>query len=188
MKTETKSESGSPDPTVQGKDGETAGTESEQNVKNVCPGCGSPKLRFGSRDPCEGDYYWCNVCGFGPILFPLYHAMPVASIPNEQPCPQCLKGTMFLAVEDDGSLWYVCNNKCCMYEIEVKTLTDCARCPDLTKCGAHITGGTVQQCAEIIDAEESNRALQIVAQLKRKTTHDAITSIQRAHGLVGRGL
>ena len=141
MKTETKSESGSPDPGLQTKDGKTAGTESEQNVKNVCPGCGSPVLRFGSRDPCEGDYYWCNVCGFGPILFPLYHAMPVASIPNEQPCPQCLKGTMFLAVEDDGSLWYVCNNKYCKHDEEI---------PGSKKM-------------PVIDAETANAALQLRA-------------------------
>jgi hypothetical protein len=38
----------------------------------------------------------------------------------------------------------------------------------------------------VIDAEESNRALQVVAQLKRKRIHDEITGIQRAHGLVGR--
>ena len=37
MKTETKSECGSPDPTVQGKDGETAGTESEHGKLIVCP-------------------------------------------------------------------------------------------------------------------------------------------------------
>ena len=123
MSTKTQND-GSPDPSLQTKDGKTAGTESEQNVKNVCPECGSPVLRFGSRDPCEGDYYWCNVCGFGPILFPLYHAMPVTSIPNEQPCPQCLKGTMFLEVEDDGSLWYVCNNKCCKHDQEAHGIID----------------------------------------------------------------
>lgn len=43
--------------------------------RGVCPECGAP-LRFGSRDPCEGDYYWCSGCGDGPILFPLYHRMP----------------------------------------------------------------------------------------------------------------
>ncbi len=37
---------------------------------NICQDCGGP-LRFGSRDPCEGDYYWCRECGAGPVLFPL---------------------------------------------------------------------------------------------------------------------
>jgi hypothetical protein len=36
-----------------------------------CPVCGG-ELRFGSRDPCEGDWYWCIACGDGPISFPLY--------------------------------------------------------------------------------------------------------------------
>jgi hypothetical protein len=40
---------------------------------NVCPSCGSSDLRFGSRDPCEGDYYWCGKCGAGPILYPLHY-------------------------------------------------------------------------------------------------------------------
>jgi hypothetical protein len=26
---------------------------------------------------------------------------------------------MFLEVEDDGSLWYVCNNKCCKHDEEI---------------------------------------------------------------------
>ena len=56
------------------------GTQEHKKVidafgRGVCPGCGAP-LRFGSRDPCEGDYYWCSGCGDGPILFPLYHKMP----------------------------------------------------------------------------------------------------------------
>jgi len=50
-------------------------SDGTQENKNVCPTCGG-SLRFGSRDPCEGDYYWCSVCGEGPILFPLYHVMP----------------------------------------------------------------------------------------------------------------
>jgi hypothetical protein len=37
---------------------------------NHCPECGGP-LQFGSRDPCEGDYYWCHGCGAGPVRFPL---------------------------------------------------------------------------------------------------------------------
>lgn len=46
---------------------------SEEKGFDVCPTCGNPNIRFGSRDPCEGDYYWCNSCGEGPILFPLYY-------------------------------------------------------------------------------------------------------------------
>lgn len=42
-----------------------------QNLIEVCQDCGSSNLKFGSRDPCEGDYYWCDDCGNGPILFPL---------------------------------------------------------------------------------------------------------------------
>ena len=38
-----------------------------------CPECGG-KLLLGSVDPCEGDYYWCEVCGEGPFLFPLYYS------------------------------------------------------------------------------------------------------------------
>ena len=36
------------------------------------------------------------------------------------------------------------------------SLVDCAGCADLTKCGAHITGGPVKQCAPIIDADQMN--------------------------------
>jgi hypothetical protein len=32
---------------------------------------------------------------------------------------------------------------------EVKTLRDCAACPDVSRCDAHITGGTHRQCAPI---------------------------------------
>jgi hypothetical protein len=42
-------------------------TKSEQI--NVCQ-CGGA-LRFGSRDPLEGDYWWCSLCGAGPVLFPI---------------------------------------------------------------------------------------------------------------------
>ena len=48
----------------------------------------------------------------------------ITAIPNEQPCPRCLKGTMFLAVEDDGTLWYVCNNKCCKHDQEAHGIID----------------------------------------------------------------
>ena len=43
---------------------------SKSEHMNVCLDCGGP-LRFGSRDPCEGDYYWCYRCGAGPVLFPV---------------------------------------------------------------------------------------------------------------------
>ena len=105
MKTETKSECGSPDPSVQGKDGESAGTESEHGKLIVCP--------------------------------------PDAA------------------------------------------LRDCAGCRIMVACKADIRAYQAQTYG-IIDAEESNRALQIVAQLKQKRIHDEITSIQRGHGLVGR--
>ena len=59
-------------------------------------------------------------------------------IPNEIPCSRCLKGTMYLVTGDDGTLWYVCNNKCCMHEEEVTR------------------GGPVKQCAPIIDADQTN--------------------------------
>lgn len=53
------------------KQGDRTSTEqiSKSDQINVCPECGGP-LRFGSRDPCEGDYYWCQVCGAGPVCFP----------------------------------------------------------------------------------------------------------------------
>jgi len=74
---ETSEQNGSPLPRLEAKGKGTAVNESESKVKNVCPECGSP-LRFGSRVPCEGDYYWCSseVCGFGPARFPLHHVMP----------------------------------------------------------------------------------------------------------------
>ena len=44
--------------------------------------------------------------------------LSVSELPQEVPCTKCLKGTMKL-VEDEGTLWYVCNNKHCMLEEEV---------------------------------------------------------------------
>lgn len=44
------------------------------------------------------------------------------------------------------------------------------------------TAGT----GSVLDSEECNAALKLVAQLKQKRIHNEITSIQRAHGLVGR--
>jgi len=41
--------------------------------QDKCPECGSMDLRFGSRDPLEGDFYWCRTCKNGPILFPLMY-------------------------------------------------------------------------------------------------------------------
>jgi hypothetical protein len=53
-----------------------------------------------------------------------------------------------------------------------KTLSDCAQCPHLVNCDAHITGGIHRhqeepdRCAPIIDAEKSNEALLILAQIR----------------------
>lgn len=47
-----------------------------------------------------------------------------------------------------------------------KTLRDCARCDVVSRCDAHITGGSWhhrQGCRPIIDAEEANKALALVA-------------------------
>lgn len=42
-------------------------------IEDHCPECGSTYLQFGSRDPLEGDWYWCETCGCGPILYPLHY-------------------------------------------------------------------------------------------------------------------
>jgi hypothetical protein len=53
-----------------------------------------------------------------------------------------------------------------------KTLFDCAQCPHLVNCDAHITGGIHKHgeepacCAPIIDAEKSNNALQLLARIR----------------------
>ena len=73
---ETSEQNDSPLPRLEAKGKGTAGIDLESKAENVCPDCGSTKLRFGSRDPCEGDYYWCRSCGCGPIRFPLNHVMP----------------------------------------------------------------------------------------------------------------
>lgn len=44
--------------------------------RSVCPDCGCEDLRYGSTDPCEGSFFWCNSCGCGPIRFPLGHQLP----------------------------------------------------------------------------------------------------------------
>ena len=44
-----------------------------------CPECGGP-LRFGSRDLAEGDYFWCSVCGYGPIKYPLFGGPAIKQI------------------------------------------------------------------------------------------------------------
>jgi hypothetical protein len=46
-----------------------------------CPEC-QGELRFGSRDLAEGDYWWCSVCGYGPILFPLFGGPEIKQITN----------------------------------------------------------------------------------------------------------
>jgi hypothetical protein len=104
MKTETKSENGRPDPTVQGKDRETAGTESVLKVEKPC-------IRMHDVAVCiSRKGYLCLLHGSG--------------------CEPC---------DRDGNL------------LQVKTLADCARCLDVSKCDAHITGGTVKQCAPIVN-------------------------------------
>lgn len=62
-----------------------------------CPMCRSP-LVFGSRDPLEGDYYWCMNCGNGPISFPLYGGprpvpdpRPVAEVIDADMCNEGLR-------------------------------------------------------------------------------------------------
>lgn len=63
--------SGAGDQPLPGMETHTDANEvSKSENINVCQECGGP-LRFGSRDPCEGNYYWCRACGAGPILFPL---------------------------------------------------------------------------------------------------------------------
>lgn len=68
MEASTKIEGGSPSAV---ESAGTAGTVSVSGLREYCPECYSRDIRFGSRDPCEGDYYWCHSCGYGPILFPL---------------------------------------------------------------------------------------------------------------------
>ena len=99
----------------------------ETKTLSQCPECHGD-LRYGSRDLAEGDYYWCSVCGYGPIKYPLFSGPAI------------------------------------------KPITD------------------VRELLGIIDADRANEALQVVSQLKRRATHNAITDIQRAHGLVGRGV
>lgn len=81
METATQKTDGSPNPMPENVgNGETASKESEPLLKNVCPTCGSIALVFGSRDPAEGDYYWCEACGQGPILFsPFFTETPKAN-------------------------------------------------------------------------------------------------------------
>jgi hypothetical protein len=46
---------------------------------NDCPECHG-KLKYGSRDLAEADYWWCSVCGYGPIKYPLFGGPEVAQI------------------------------------------------------------------------------------------------------------
>ena len=73
MEAARKTEIGSPNQCAGNVGRESAGIVSEPQEKTVCPECGSANLVFGSRDPCEGDWYWCEDCGNGPILFPLHY-------------------------------------------------------------------------------------------------------------------
>jgi hypothetical protein len=54
---------------------------SANKILSACPECYG-ELRFGSRDPCEGDYWFCSVCGYGPILFPLFGGPVIKQITN----------------------------------------------------------------------------------------------------------
>ncbi len=54
-------------------------SKSEPISISECPECGGP-LRFGSRDLAEGDYWWCSVCGYGPIKFSLFCGPPVKQV------------------------------------------------------------------------------------------------------------
>jgi len=103
----------------------------------ACPECGSIALVFGSRDPCEGDAYWCEKCDCGPIWFPLNHSEDIGTVLLREKAVSEVRNTRI-------------------------------------------------RCRPIIDAEQANEALRLVADLKRVKTHEAILSIQRAHGLVGR--
>jgi hypothetical protein len=82
-------ERGGPSPGLVARGTESAEQISKSEHINVCPDCGG-SLRFGSRDPCEGDYYWCRVCGAGPILFPIGEG-PRNPAPRVlcDPCPSC---------------------------------------------------------------------------------------------------
>jgi hypothetical protein len=46
---------------------------------SVCPEC-QGVLKFGSRDPCEGDLWWCSACGYGPITYPLFGGPAIKQI------------------------------------------------------------------------------------------------------------
>jgi hypothetical protein len=60
--------------------------------QDKCPECGSMDIRFGSRNPCEGDYYACRSCGYGPILFPLnYRRKFIAPIIDSDDANAALK-------------------------------------------------------------------------------------------------
>ena len=60
--------------------------------QDKCPECGSTDLRFGSRDPCEGDWYWCQHCKAGPILFPLnYRRKFIAPVIDAETANEALK-------------------------------------------------------------------------------------------------
>jgi hypothetical protein len=54
-------------PRVQAEGTETAEQISKLENKMVCPNFGG-SVEFGSYDPYEGEYYWCEACGKDPIL------------------------------------------------------------------------------------------------------------------------
>jgi hypothetical protein len=54
-------------PRVQAEGTETAEQILKLENKMVCPDFGG-SVEFGSYDPYEGEYYWCEACGNSPIL------------------------------------------------------------------------------------------------------------------------
>jgi DNA-directed RNA polymerase subunit RPC12/RpoP len=70
-------------------------------MSDTCPECGSEFLRFGSEDPQEGTYFWCDACGCGPILYPLgYRKKFIAPIINaEDRAPISIRAEMFRKLE-----------------------------------------------------------------------------------------
>jgi hypothetical protein len=67
-----------------------------------CPECNSEDLRYGSEDPLEGTYLWCNSCGCGPILYPLgYRKKFIAPVIDaEERAPISIRAEMFRKMDE----------------------------------------------------------------------------------------
>jgi len=102
---------------------------SKSEHMNVCPDCGGP-LRFGSRDPCEGDYYWCQNCGAGPVLFPVraFPRKPVLGIIDTETANTALK------------------LKAAIKKYPVNTESACDQCPDCCDCPISGEVSAVERC------------------------------------------